>query len=49
MLLRIYGFGTLAALVGFTLGIFGIGRIRVAVMGLTGTMVLLWLVAAAGE
>ncbi len=48
-LMAIYLLGALTALVGLLIGTLGRGRARVAVMGLSGSMLTLWLATASSE
>jgi len=49
LLASIYRYGCLSAFVGLAVGVAGIGRVRVAVVVLSGTMLTLWLICATSE
>ncbi len=48
-LMRIYRYGALTAMFGLATGLLGVGRVRASIVGLSGTMLLVWLVAASSE
>ncbi len=48
-LMRIYRYGTLTAMVGLVTGLLGVGRVRATIVGLSGTMLLVWFIVASGE
>jgi hypothetical protein len=49
VLMQIYRYGTWFALLGFACAALGLGRVRVAVMGIAGIMAVVWILAASGE
>jgi len=48
-LMRVYRYGAVAALAGVLSGLLGVGRVRVAVVGLSGTMLVVWGVLCSSE
>jgi hypothetical protein len=42
VLMQIYRYGTLSALLGLVVGALGMGRVRAAIMGMAGYMAIIW-------
>jgi hypothetical protein len=49
VLMQIYRYGTLSALLGLVVGALGMGRVRAAIMGMAGYMAIIWVVMASAE